>query len=325
MAKNFIQSGEVLTLVAPGTVDAGELVQVGDLCGVAVNDVLIGANVEVNMEGVWSLAKKAGVAITAGDKVYNDSGDVTNVETGKAFGVCVETVAGGASVVKVLLGVPCEALDAIAATAPTMAAVGGAGELIHTVAADRAQSKSGVVTANVVTQAANATAAGTLPVYAGATKVLSDSLVPVADLKVRVKKERITSFADANAHDLTTTLPADCIVLDSWINLITAGAGAVTCDFGVNGNTDGFINDAPMDAALGIQTFGAVLDGTANWPVSTLRGDLLAKLVAGSAADDRGLYLELKDAASGGKKLAYQGSVADATVVVDMYVMYVEL
>jgi len=390
MAKNFIQSGEVLTLVAPGTVDAGELVQVGDICGVAVNDVLIGANVEVNIEGVWSLAKKAGVAITAGDKVYNDGGDTTNVETGKAFGVCVETVAGGASVVKVLLGVPCEALDAIAATAPTMAAVGGAGELIHTVAADRAQSKSGVVTANVVTeaaaagaadcvvvsagatkvvkdsavllaniptmaanggagnlvltagankalsdasvvaanvvtQAANATGAGTLPVYAGATKVLSDSLIPAADLKVRVAKERITNFADANAHDMATTLPADCIVLDSWINLITAGAGAVTCDFGVNGNADGFINGAPMDAALGIQTFGAVLDGTANWPVSTLRGDLLAKLAAGSAADDRGLYLELKDATSGGKKLAYQGSVADATVVVDLYVMYVEL
>lgn len=324
MATNYVQPGDVITMVAPGNVLSGELVQVGDLCGVAQSDALVGANVEVGMKGIYDLAKAA-VAINFGDKVYNDSGDITNVESGKAIGVSVETVDGGAANVKVLLGVPCEALDAIAATAPTMAAVGGVGELIQTAAASRAQSSAGIAVANVVTQAANATAAGTLPVYAGATKVLSDSLVPVADLKLRVKKERITNFADANAHDLTTTLPASCIVLDAWIDLIAAGAGAVTCDFGVNGNVDGFINGAPMDAALGKQLFGAVLDGTSNWYVSTLRGDLLAVLAAGANADDRGLYQELKDASSGGKKLAYQGSIADATVVVDLYVMYVEM
>ena len=53
MAKNFIQPGRVVTLVAPtGGVLSGQAVQVGALFGVAAFDAIGGADVEVALEGI---------------------------------------------------------------------------------------------------------------------------------------------------------------------------------------------------------------------------------------------------------------------------------
>src|SRR6476646_8762891 len=69
MAKNFIQPGRVVTLVAPtGGVVSGQAVQVGALFGVAAFDAVGGTGVEVALEGVWELPKAA-VAIARGAPV----------------------------------------------------------------------------------------------------------------------------------------------------------------------------------------------------------------------------------------------------------------
>ena len=73
MAKNFIQPGRVVTLVAPtGGVLSGQAVQVGALFGIAALDAIGGADVEVALEGVWELPKAA-VAIAQGAPVFWDA------------------------------------------------------------------------------------------------------------------------------------------------------------------------------------------------------------------------------------------------------------
>jgi predicted RecA/RadA family phage recombinase len=88
MAKNFIQPGRVVTLVAPtGGVLSGQAVQVGALFGIATLDAIGRADVEVALEGVWELPKAA-VAIAQGAPVFWDAatGNVAaNIGTSNAL------------------------------------------------------------------------------------------------------------------------------------------------------------------------------------------------------------------------------------------------
>lgn len=68
--KNFVQSGDVLTLIAPANVLGGALVVVGMICGVAQHDALAGAPVEVRVQGVYALNKVSAQAWTAGAAIY---------------------------------------------------------------------------------------------------------------------------------------------------------------------------------------------------------------------------------------------------------------
>jgi predicted RecA/RadA family phage recombinase len=70
--KNFIQPGDVLTLIAPHDVLPGEGLQVGALFGVATGKALLGAEVEAVLEGVFNL-KKDNTVPTQGAKAYWDS------------------------------------------------------------------------------------------------------------------------------------------------------------------------------------------------------------------------------------------------------------
>ena len=73
MAKNFMQPGRIVTLVAPtGGVVSGQAVQVGALFGVAAFDAIGGTGVEVALEGVWELPKAA-VAIARAAPVFWDA------------------------------------------------------------------------------------------------------------------------------------------------------------------------------------------------------------------------------------------------------------
>lgn len=72
--KNFVQRGDVLTLPAPATVKAGDVVVVGEFIGFAATDAALGAEVEVELKGVWSVAKKTGETATAGMPVWWDAG-----------------------------------------------------------------------------------------------------------------------------------------------------------------------------------------------------------------------------------------------------------
>ena len=69
MAKNFVQPGSTITLVAPqGGVLSGAPVLVGSIFGVCAYDAKAGDEVEVTTDGVWDLPKAQG-ALDQGDPV----------------------------------------------------------------------------------------------------------------------------------------------------------------------------------------------------------------------------------------------------------------
>lgn len=71
--KNFIQSGEAITVPAPAAVKSGDLVIVGSLFGVAESDADDGADVVLNTSGVFTLPKTSAQAWTVGAAIYWDA------------------------------------------------------------------------------------------------------------------------------------------------------------------------------------------------------------------------------------------------------------
>jgi len=70
--KNFIQTGGVLTLTAPGALAAGVGVKVGSIVGITTSAADSGAQVEVLLEGVVEVAKVSAQAWTQGVIIYWD-------------------------------------------------------------------------------------------------------------------------------------------------------------------------------------------------------------------------------------------------------------
>lgn len=69
---NKICEGEVFNVLLSGTVAAGEVVEMGDLIGVAVSGGVSGDTIAVNTEGVYEVAKRTGESFTQGQKIYWD-------------------------------------------------------------------------------------------------------------------------------------------------------------------------------------------------------------------------------------------------------------
>ncbi|MFA7416370.1 MAG: DUF2190 family protein [Rhizobium sp.] len=70
--KNFVQTGDVLTVTAPYDVASGGGVLVGKLFGIATTDALSGAAVEIARNGVFTHAKVSAQAWTQGADIYWD-------------------------------------------------------------------------------------------------------------------------------------------------------------------------------------------------------------------------------------------------------------
>ena len=70
--KNYVQSGEVISLVAPYTVNPGDGLLVGSIFAVASGAAEIGTPVEGATTGVYDIPKTAVEAWTAGSRVYWD-------------------------------------------------------------------------------------------------------------------------------------------------------------------------------------------------------------------------------------------------------------
>lgn len=105
--KNAIQSGVVLTLVAPYAVASGAGCQVGaGLFGVATGPVSNGAAGEFVTSGVFELAKTSALAIAVGDVVYwdNTAKVVNKTDTNLRVGVAVSAAANPSATVQVKLG-----------------------------------------------------------------------------------------------------------------------------------------------------------------------------------------------------------------------------
>lgn len=70
--KNFVQDGKVLVVEAADTVAAGDFVKVGEMCGFAQGDAVIGQMVAIVTEGVFETDVAATADVDAGDPVYFD-------------------------------------------------------------------------------------------------------------------------------------------------------------------------------------------------------------------------------------------------------------
>lgn len=106
MAQNFRHEGNHLIFTAGADVASGQPVQNGKIVGISLRNVANGAKGQMATRGVFQLAKKASLAITAGDALYWDAspGEITaTAADGFFIGFAAETVAGSATKVEVLL------------------------------------------------------------------------------------------------------------------------------------------------------------------------------------------------------------------------------
>ncbi len=223
MATNYIRDGKTTEFVAPvGGVTSGVPITIQQTLCLPITTALVGVTFSAYTSGVWDMPKAAGTTATAGAPAYWDqvAGQIEAADAAdnRLVGYFAEAALNGPLVcrVNVVSAVAADsnadlaskanktaaALGQIAtlsaagdlvasgtllADVPTMAANGGVGTLVGTAAASKALSNSGVVIANVVTQVADAAGAGTVPIYAGATKVLQDSVVALSALQLAAK------------------------------------------------------------------------------------------------------------------------------------------
>jgi predicted RecA/RadA family phage recombinase len=170
--QNYIQEGEVLTLLAPRTVVSGEGALVGSIFGVATSDVTSGDEGEFQTEGVCELAKVSAQAWAVGDKIYWDNSAhlCSNVSTvGQLIGVATEVAANPTSVgrVKLLGNSPSTSEGPQAAEADLVDNSGGAA----------ADGTIGVVTApTALTDNGGGTADATVASMAASTAILVGTL-----------------------------------------------------------------------------------------------------------------------------------------------------
>ena len=104
--KNFIQTGDSITIPAPVTVTSGTGVQIGALFGIAATDAPNGTDVAIATRGVFELPKEATTdTFEVGDAVeWDDVNDrVTALASGAQIGVAVTAATATASTVRVIL------------------------------------------------------------------------------------------------------------------------------------------------------------------------------------------------------------------------------
>jgi predicted RecA/RadA family phage recombinase len=98
MARNYVQPGKTLTLVAPYQRNAGEGALVGALFGVALQTVANAVAGEFAIEGVWTITKNTGEAWTQGALIYWDNTNkrCTTTSTSNTRIGCAAVAAGSA-------------------------------------------------------------------------------------------------------------------------------------------------------------------------------------------------------------------------------------
>src|SRR5687768_69383 len=106
MATNFVQNGEVITLVAPYQRNSGEGALVGSIFGVATTTVANAVAAEFAIVGVWDLAKTSAQAWTQGQKIYWDNANKrcdSDSTVGTLIGMATEAAANPSATGKVRL------------------------------------------------------------------------------------------------------------------------------------------------------------------------------------------------------------------------------
>ncbi len=104
--KNYVQTGDNLTLAAPYDVASGDGALVGSIFGVAAGDAVSGDDVDLVTRGVFEMPKTSALAISAGDQVYWDdtAKEVNKTSSGNTLiGVAVTAAANPSATVNVRL------------------------------------------------------------------------------------------------------------------------------------------------------------------------------------------------------------------------------
>ena len=188
MAKNYKQRGQIIQVTAPvGGVVSGTAYVIGSIFGVALNTVDAGEEVSLDTSGIYSLPKTAGVAAyNQGVEVYwdNPNGiiEASDTATNQLVGAASSAALIGAALIDVKLNgvslsaasgdLAAKANKVIGAVTDNVAGLTATGDL-----------QDSLLPANeVVLQASNAAAAGTIPEYDGANKIIVDSLIESGDL-----------------------------------------------------------------------------------------------------------------------------------------------
>ena len=100
MATNYVQEGCFVTVAAPtGGTASGNAYLITGIFGVASTTQLVGVDVELATEGVWTLTKIGSQAWSVGDRIYWDDANSRCTSTagdGIYIGVCTAAVASGA-------------------------------------------------------------------------------------------------------------------------------------------------------------------------------------------------------------------------------------
>ncbi|MEH6575786.1 MAG: capsid cement protein [Amphritea sp.] len=103
--KNYIQDGKNLEHVAAADCVSGDVLVMGQLVGVAVDDIKTGETGIVTLCGVFELPKKAATAFTQGQRLFWDGAEVTDVATANDFmGWAAAVAASADATAAVLLG-----------------------------------------------------------------------------------------------------------------------------------------------------------------------------------------------------------------------------
>ena len=104
--KNFVQTGDVVTVIAPAITTSGQPLLIGALFGVACTAAASGAPVELRAVGVFDLPADSADVIAAGAKVYWDNAakNVTStVGSNTLIGCVTEAKAASTTIARVRL------------------------------------------------------------------------------------------------------------------------------------------------------------------------------------------------------------------------------
>lgn len=104
--RNFIQQGDIITVIAPVALSSGQGVLIGNLFGVATKAASVGSGLELATQGVFTLPKAANIALDACARVSWDAANnqIVAPAAGMApVGVAILAAANGTTSVRVRL------------------------------------------------------------------------------------------------------------------------------------------------------------------------------------------------------------------------------
>jgi predicted RecA/RadA family phage recombinase len=104
--KNYVSEGDVISFAAPYARTSGQGAKVGNLFGVACNDVANGATGQFKTKGIFDLTCLGTDTTTVGAVLYWDDTNkrlTTTASANTRVGVALEAKANGPTVVRCLL------------------------------------------------------------------------------------------------------------------------------------------------------------------------------------------------------------------------------